>query len=70
VILASSRGIGRAIALRLAADGFNIAINDVSQQRQDGEDVVREVEKLPGRKAAFFAAGPLKMRYGFSANCL
>lgn len=44
----AGRGIGRAIALRLARDGFDVAINDVSAE--SAEDTVRAVEEL-GRRA-------------------
>ena len=32
IITGSARGIGAAIALRLAKDGFNIALNDISEK--------------------------------------
>ncbi|KAI1416417.1 NAD(P)-binding protein [Hypoxylon sp. FL1857] len=50
IVTGSSRGIGRAIALRLAADGYNVCINDVSANRFGCEEVVKEIQGM-GRKA-------------------
>lgn len=48
IVTGAGRGIGRAIALRLAADGADLAVNDV---RADGaEQVAAEVEAV-GRRA-------------------
>jgi NAD(P)-dependent dehydrogenase (short-subunit alcohol dehydrogenase family) len=55
IITGSSRGIGRSIALRLAADGYDVCINDVAANAKGGESVVKEVESL-GRKACFAVA--------------
>lgn len=37
LVTGSARGIGRAIALRLADDGFDVAVNDVLASRDDLE---------------------------------
>lgn len=52
LITGSAQGIGRGIALKLAADGFDVAIADLEPQRSKGEAVVAEVKAL-GRRAVF-----------------
>lgn len=59
IVTGSSRGIGRSIALRLAADGYNVCVNDVGANAEGGEQVVREIEAL-GRKACFAVADVTK----------
>ena len=51
IITGSSRGIGRAIAMQLAGDGFWVVVNYVSQ-RESAEEVVREIETAGGRGVA------------------
>lgn len=48
VVTGASRGIGRAIALKLAEQGANIAVNYVSSE-QDGLKLAQEIENLGGR---------------------
>ena len=52
LITGASRGIGRAIALRFAAEGADVAINYVSNE-QAAREVAAEVERL-GRKAVIY----------------
>jgi len=53
LVTGGARGIGRAIALRLAADGAKVAIVDVADC---GAETAREVEQAGGRTTAFVRA--------------
>lgn len=44
LITGSGRGIGRALALKLASEGANVVVNDLDQEPAD--EVVSEIEKL------------------------
>jgi 3-oxoacyl-[acyl-carrier protein] reductase len=50
LVTGSARGLGRAIAVRLAADGLAVAINDRSGH---GEPVVEAIRETGGTAAAF-----------------
>ena len=45
-VTGAARGIGRGIALRLARDGFAVAINDIPRNRAALEKVQQEVEHI------------------------
>ena len=49
LITGSAQGLGRTIALRLAKDGFDIALNDVSAKRDQLRAVANDIEKI-GRR--------------------
>ncbi|KAI1291458.1 hypothetical protein F5Y03DRAFT_33154 [Xylaria venustula] len=59
IITGSSRGIGKAIALRLAADGYNVCINDLGTNRAGCDEVAKEIRNM-GRKACVAVADVTK----------
>lgn len=50
IVTGAARGIGRSIALKLADDGLDVAVNDIAQQKDNLDEVVKEIE-AKGRKA-------------------
>ncbi|KAJ5951662.1 uncharacterized protein N7479_010075 [Penicillium vulpinum] len=50
IVTGASRGLGRAIALQLADDGMDLAINDIQAHLPDLESLKEEIEKK-GRRA-------------------
>ncbi|KAH9479100.1 Short-chain dehydrogenase [Psilocybe cubensis] len=51
VITGSSRGIGRAIALRLAHDGYDVALNDLPSSSSLVQELGEEIIRNTGRQA-------------------
>ena len=55
LVTGASRGIGRAIALGLAADGFDVLLNDIERQKDELEAVAGEIAQLGRRAIPLFA---------------
>ncbi|KAF9073064.1 acetoin reductase family protein [Rhodocollybia butyracea] len=45
LITGASQGIGKPIAMRLASDGFKVALNDLNNKKEQLEAVARDIEK-------------------------
>ena len=50
IVTGASQGIGYSIAIRLAQDGIDIAVNDIASKAAQIENVVNEIRKI-GRKS-------------------
>ncbi|KAH9917303.1 short chain oxidoreductase [Fomitopsis serialis] len=51
IVTGAAEGIGRSIALRLAEDGLNVAVNDLPVKREKLEAIVAEIKALPDGQA-------------------
>ncbi|KAE9401210.1 NAD-binding protein [Gymnopus androsaceus JB14] len=47
-VTGASQGIGKAIAMRLASDGFKVALNDIPSKKDQLEAVAREIDAKHG----------------------
>jgi len=55
LVTGAANGIGKGIALRLAADGFDVPVNDVESNLAELEALARELRSVGGRTATVIA---------------
>ncbi len=63
-VTGAARGIGKAIALRLAKDGHDVAVSDLPSMKDELEVTRKELEELGVRAAAEMATRPILSRCG------
>ncbi|SCU80358.1 LAME_0B02740g1_1 [Lachancea meyersii CBS 8951] len=55
LITGAAQGIGKAIAIKMAHNGFQLALADLPQQKERAQGVLSEIQKIqPGNKPAIF----------------
>lgn len=55
IVTGAGQGIGRAIALRLADEGLDVAVNDIQTNSERTQEVVAEILKKGRKSLAVFA---------------
>ncbi|KAF9074583.1 hypothetical protein BDP27DRAFT_1415996 [Rhodocollybia butyracea] len=52
LVTGASQGIGKAIATRLASDGYKVAINDLGSKREQLEELAKEIKNKYGHEVS------------------
>lgn len=52
VVTGAAQGIGRVIALRLADEGLDVAVNDVASKTDELQELVSQIQARGGRSLA------------------
>lgn len=55
LVTGAAQGIGRSIAIRLAKDGFNVAVNDIDANSAELDTVRKAIEEIGRRSIAIIA---------------
>ncbi|KAF8684284.1 KR domain [Rhizoctonia solani] len=55
IVTGAAQGIGRAIALRLASEGVDIAVNDITKRQTEVEQLIEEIKTLGQNAIAVLA---------------